>query len=56
MSEVEPLVPGTIVQRPDTEETGRLLGPFTRRGERWWTIQWGQRETTAEREADILND
>ena len=36
-----------------TGETGRLIGPFTRKGEKWWTIQWESGETTAEPEKGI---
>ena len=36
-----------------TNQTGRLLGPFVRKGENWWTIFWEDGETTAEREEDI---
>ena len=36
-----------------TGETGRLLGPFTRKGEKWWTIHWEGGETTAQREEDM---
>ena len=45
--------PGTTVEHPDTGETGRLLGPFVRKGENWWTIYWENDETTAEREENI---
>ena len=48
------LQPGTTVEHPETRETGRLLGPFVRMGERWWTIHWEGGETTAEREGAIL--
>ena len=47
------LRPGTTVEHPDTGETGRLLGPFVRKGERWWTIYWENDETTAQRESEI---
>jgi len=47
------LQPNTTVSNPDTGETGRLLGPFVRKGERWWTIYWEGGETTAQREEDI---
>jgi|ETNvirenome_6_85_1030632.scaffolds.fasta_scaffold06834_12 hypothetical protein len=49
------LTPNTQVTRIDTEETGHLLGPFVRKGEKWWTIFWDSGETTAQREAEILN-
>ena len=47
------LRPGTTVIHPDSNETGRLLGPFVRKGENWWTIYWENDETTAELEQDI---
>ena len=47
------LQPGTTVEHPDTGERGRLLGPFVRKGERWWTIFWENDETTAQRESEI---
>ena len=47
------LQPNTTVSNPATGETGRLLGPFVRKGERWWTINWQGGETTAQREEDI---
>jgi hypothetical protein len=47
------LQPGTTVEHPETRETGRLLGPFVRKGERWWTIYWENDETTAHRESEI---
>ena len=49
------LTPNTQVSRIDTEENGRLLGPFVRKGEKWWTIYWDSGETTAQRESEILN-
>jgi hypothetical protein len=41
---------GNQVTDTTTGETGRLLGPFTRKGEKWWTIHWEGGETTAQRE------
>ena len=47
------LVPGTPVAHFDTGEMGFLLGPFTRKGEKWWTAFWEQAGTIALRESDI---
>jgi hypothetical protein len=44
------LQPGNQVTDTTTGETGRLLGSFTRRGEKWWTIHWEGGETTAQPE------
>jgi len=46
---------GTLVQDPSTGFVGMLLGPFTRRHDKWWTIHWEETETTAESEMKILN-
>ena len=34
--------------------TGRTIGPFTRKGEQWWTVYWQDGSTTAEREKDMV--
>jgi|TARA_R110000824_G_scaffold193055_1_gene375413 hypothetical protein len=47
------LQPNTQVTNAVTNETGRLLGSFVRKGERWWTIHWEAGETTAQRESEI---
>ena len=47
------LRPGLEVAHATTGERGRLLGPFTRKGEKWWTIHWEAGETTAQRESEI---
>jgi len=47
------LYPGTTVVHQVNDVTGRLLGPFVRKGEKWWTIYWENDETTAEREEGI---
>jgi hypothetical protein len=47
------LKPNDQVSNSETGETGRLLGPFVRKGERWWTIFWEGGETTAQRESEI---
>jgi len=50
------LYPGqpVIVQDQEgTDTSGRLLGTFTRKGERWWTVHWENGDTTAEREDEI---
>jgi hypothetical protein len=35
---------------------GSVLGPFTRKGERYWTVYWQDGTTTAEREKDIAGE
>ena len=50
------LYPGTTVVHQANDVTGRLLGPFVRKGEKWWTIYWESDETTAEREEDIKQE
>lgn len=47
------LSPNTQVT-DDAGLTGRLLGPFVRKGERWWTVCWSDDTTTAIPERDIL--
>jgi hypothetical protein len=47
------LQPNLEVANATTGERGRLLGPFTRKGEKWWTIYWENGETTAEPEQGI---
>ena len=47
------LEPNTRVTHRTTGETGRLLGPFVRNGEQWWTVHWQNGDTTSERESDI---
>ena len=41
---------GNQVTDTTTGEVGCLLGSFTRRGEKWWTIHWQGGETTAQPE------
>ena len=48
--------PSTTVMNTKTNETGRLLGQFLRKGERWWTVYWESGETTAECEKEMLGD
>ena len=43
----------TIVLDSETDLTGRLVGWFVRKGERWWTIYWENDLTTAEKEAEL---
>jgi len=50
------LQPNTEVSNIATEERGRLLGSFSRKGERWWTIYWENGETTAQKESEILGE
>jgi hypothetical protein len=33
---------------------GRLVGPFVRKGEQWWTVYWNDNTTTSMKEKDIL--
>ena len=47
------LHPNLEVTNPTTGEGGRLLGPFVRKGEKWWTIYWEGGDTTAQRESEI---
>tara|TARA_R110000803_G_scaffold205020_1_gene271424 strand:+ start:162 stop:350 length:189 start_codon:yes stop_codon:yes gene_type:complete len=47
------LTKGTFVTNPDTEDKGYLLGPFWRKGEKWWTINWEKAGTQPHREDDI---
>jgi hypothetical protein len=54
MSSVE-LKPGTQVAHFETGEEGFLLGPFWRKGEKWWTAFWKEAGTMALRESDIKN-
>ena len=44
----------TTVVDDKTEMEGRTIGPFTRKGEPWWTIYWKDGTTTAVREKDIV--
>ena len=44
---------GTWVSNPDSGDKGYVMGPFWRKGEKWWTISWEQAGTEAHREADI---
>tara|TARA_R110002124_G_scaffold111387_3_gene265154 strand:+ start:291 stop:458 length:168 start_codon:yes stop_codon:yes gene_type:complete len=43
----------TIVLDSETDLTGRLVGWFVRKGERWWTIYWENDLTTAEKESEL---
>ena len=52
MSNVE-LRPGTVVQHPESGDTGQLLGVFVRKGERWWTVNWQAGGTLTHKEAEI---
>jgi hypothetical protein len=47
------LRPGTFVTHPESGDKGQLLGPFVRKGERYWTIHWQEAGTVALREAEI---
>ena len=44
------LRPNLEVANTATGERGRLLGPFTRKEEKWWTVHWEGGETTAQPE------
>ena len=44
----------TKVTDDKTGVEGRLIGPFVRKGEQWWTVYWQDGNTTAEREKDIV--
>ncbi len=47
------LEPNTKVSHVATGEEGRLIGPFVRKGEQWWTVYWQNGDTTSEREVEI---
>ena len=47
------LYPGSTVVHQTSGVTGRLIGPFVRKGEQWWTVHWQHGDTTSERESDI---
>ena len=44
----------TTVVDDKTGMEGRTIGPFTRKGEQWWTVYWKDGTTTSEREKDML--
>jgi len=44
----------TKVTDETNELEGRLIGPFVRKGEQWWTVYWDDYTTTAMKEEDIL--
>ena len=44
---------GACVTDPETGDNGYVLGPFWRKGEKWWTINWTDAGTTAHRESEI---
>ena len=50
------LHPGTTVVHQVSGVTGRLLGPFVRKGEKWWTIFWENGDTTAQCEEEIKQE
>jgi hypothetical protein len=50
------VTPNTQVANEDNTLTGRTIGPFTRKGDRWWTIFWSDNTTTAIREKDMLGE
>ena len=50
------LSPNTKVTDETNDLEGRLLGPFTRKGEQWWTVYWNDNTTTAMKEEDILGE
>jgi hypothetical protein len=52
MSNTE-LRPGSILANEESGDNGQVLGPFTRNGERWWTVHWQQAGTIAHKESDI---
>ena len=43
----------TRVENLETNQKGRLIGPFTRNGEQWWSVYWDDGETTAEKESEL---
>jgi hypothetical protein len=44
----------TTVVDDKTGMEGRCIGPFTRKGEQWWTVYWKDGTTTSEREKDMI--
>jgi len=48
------LTNGTILSQPWANDTGMLLGTFTRQGQKWWTVYWIEAGTLAHTEKDIL--
>ena len=46
----------TVVQNTETGLEGQCMGPFTRKGEQWWTVFWKDGTTTAEREKDMVGE
>lgn len=46
----------TKVVDDKTGVEGRTIGPFTRKGEQWWTVHWQDGTTTSEREKDMLGE
>jgi hypothetical protein len=53
MENNQELQPGSQVAHPETGEVGHLLGPFTRKGKKWWTIFWKEAGTHAIPESEI---
>tara|TARA_B100000131_G_scaffold280860_1_gene287063 strand:+ start:701 stop:865 length:165 start_codon:yes stop_codon:yes gene_type:complete len=50
------LTVNTKVSNAQAGTEGRLLGPFRRAGEVWWTVYWDDGQTTAEREKDMVGE
>ena len=51
---ISQLKSGTLVKDSATGFVGMLLGPFTRKGEGWWTIHWEEAETIAMTETEVI--
>ena len=47
---------GDEVINTQTGTKGRLLGPFRRKGEQWWTVCWEDDTTTSEKEQELLGE
>ena len=46
----------TTVVDDKTGLEGRCIGPFTRKGEQWWIVLWENKDTTAEKEKELLDN
>ena len=48
------LTNGTMLTQPWANDTGILLGSFTRHDEKWWTVYWREAGTLPHTEKDII--
>ena len=42
------------VANTETGLEGTLIGSFRRKGEQWWIVLWENKDTTAEKEKELL--